>query len=429
MLTAIPLLITSLGSPLPLSAGPGAMSVAVAPLGARVGMVWLENADSGGMRLVFASTDGTVSSSKSVVTAGSEFFANWADTPQLAATADGSLVVTWLRRSGTEVYDYDIMASASSDAGQTWCAPAKVNDDAVPGEHGFVSLVPSAGTVRAFWLDGRAMASVGKHDGGHDGGHGHAGGDRGMQLRTSTLRVEGGRLSVAPSQLLDPRVCECCPTAAVATTSGFTTAYRGRAGIEEVRDIGLVRSSGLDQPLWDSPRVAFADGWRTSGCPVNGPAMDSSNDAIVLAWPTGAQDRPSLQCAFSPDGGATWGKAIAVEQEFAPGRLDVVMLPSGEAVVVWLGMRDGTAGGESEGVIRMQRVRADGGHGATVDVAPMGLSRRSGYPRAARLGDSLILVWTHAGDDGAGVTELRAMRVPIADIPIPGAVEGARRPL
>ena len=393
------------------------MAVALAPVGSRLGVIWLESAGRGAQRLVFASTDGVEVSPAHVVSAGRRFFANWADTPQLAATSDGAIVVTWLQRSAAGTYDYDVVAAASADAGQTWCEPIKVNDDVGVGEHGFVSLVPVAGGVRAFWLDGRAMAAAP-----HGDSHDHAPNGGGMQVRTTTLRFDSGELTVAPSQELDDRVCECCPTAAVAAKSGFVVAYRDRQLPDELRDIGVVRSQGLATPAWEASRVPLADGWKVSGCPVNGPAMDSISDAVVMVWPTGVKDQPSLQCAFSSDGGGSWGKAMAVEPMFAPGRPDVVMLPTGEAVVAWLGVREDSATSETAGVLRLRRLRADGGMGAVLDLAPMGLDRRSGYPRLARVGDSLIVTWTVASEDGEGTTALRAMNVPVAEVPAPSAL-------
>ena len=69
--------------------------------------------------------------------------ANGADTPHLAATADGALWVQWLQKlpgSGGN----DVMLSRSADGGFNWSLPVRINDATGAAEHGFASL----------WLNG-----------------------------------------------------------------------------------------------------------------------------------------------------------------------------------------------------------------------------------------------------------------------------------
>ena len=97
-----------------------------------------------------------------LVVQGNNFFANWADFPELGIAKDGTLFATWPQQSGPGVYAYDIAVARSDDAGDTWPLMGTLNDDRVLGEHGFVSLVPEGDdSVRAFWLDGRAMTGDG----------------------------------------------------------------------------------------------------------------------------------------------------------------------------------------------------------------------------------------------------------------------------
>ncbi|MER8349348.1 sialidase family protein, partial [Acinetobacter baumannii] len=69
---------------------------------------------------------------------GGDWFVNWADTPHIAATADGALWAHWLQKSAAATYAYDVVLARSADGGASWSAPLRVNDDGTPTEHGFV---------------------------------------------------------------------------------------------------------------------------------------------------------------------------------------------------------------------------------------------------------------------------------------------------
>ncbi len=73
------------------------------------------------------------------------------------------------------------------------------------------------------------------------------------------------------------------------------------------------------------------------------------------------------------------------------GRVDVALEPSGDAIVCWLDT-DGP-----NGAIRVRRVRTDGSLGQPMTLVETSLSRGSGFPQVAIVGDGLLVVWT---DDG-----------------------------
>ncbi len=307
------------------------------------------------------------------ITQRRDFFINWADVPQIAVAGDGSLVATWLQKSGPGTYAYDIGVAHSRDEGQHWTMLGTLNDDRTETEHGFVSLVPEGNGLRAVWLDGRAMST---EDHNNDG-HGHGGGGA-MSLRTAMITD-----TIANSSLLDDRTCECCPTAMIAMPSGTLVAYRDR-GDDERRDISLTRRSGDD---WISAYELHRDDWVIAGCPVNGPALDAQQDAVVAAWYTGGE-HAGVHAAFSTDGGGTFGSPIALAGDSALGRVDVAWVSPTTAVVIWIDSRDDKA-------TVMQRLISPGRElrDASV-VSTVQTGRRSGYPRVCRSGDSTIAVWT-----------------------------------
>jgi len=139
-----------------------------------------------------------------------------------------------------------------------------------------------------------------------------------MTLRTAQITASG---IIEGETLLDPRVCDCCPTATVLCPDGSVlVAYRDRSE-EEVRDIAVTRYKG---GAWSTPRVVHRDEWKIAGCPVNGPALAVSDSLVALAWftmaggvdprymwcsPTMAAKASARRCAWTrstPKGEWTW---------------------------------------------------------------------------------------------------------------------------
>ena len=110
-----------------------------------------------------------------------------------------------------------------------------------------------------------------------------------------------------------------------------------------------------------------------------------------MAWFTGAGGTQRVKLAFSSDGGATFGAPIEVDQGETQGRVDVLLLPDRSALVCWL---SGTpAGGE----LKVLRVESSGSFGSSAVIAKTDISRSSGFPRMARLGNEVYFAWTEFG--------------------------------
>jgi hypothetical protein len=192
---------------------------------------------------------------------------------------------------------------------------------------------------------------------------------------------------LGPDLEIDSRVCDCCQTDAAVTREGAVVVYRDRNG-DETRDIALVRRTGSG---WSQPVHVARDGWKIDACPVNGPAVDARGDAVVVAWFT-APDVPRVRIAFSGDGGRSFGSPIDVASGRIAGRVDVLLLPDGRAVVSWL---TDVSGAEE---IRAQPFTRAGPAGRSVVIADTGVDRSSGFPRMAVAGDGLLIAWTRAGE-------------------------------
>ncbi|MEJ2084496.1 MAG: hypothetical protein P8Y44_02315 [Acidobacteriota bacterium] len=314
---------------------------------------------------------------------GPDFFANWADTPNLIATPSGSLFAHWLQKTAADTYAYSIRISRSQDSGSTWQPIGWLNQDQTATEHGFVSYVPEAEGIRAFWLDGRAMTTGGA-----------------MALCTALVSDQ-----VTSSEILDDRVCECCSLDSTLTDLGPLVVFRDRSE-DEIRDIGLVRR---DAGGWSDTVHIHQDEWTIPGCPVNGPVVDALGSDVVVAWFTGAQDRPRVQVAFSADGGIEFGEPTVIDSGQTLGRVDALLLAPKRALVSWMAV----AGDRAQ--ILLRRIDAKGEIAPAAVITTTSPSRSSGVPRIAQLDGKIYVTWVDTDADSG--SRLRVREVALAELP------------
>lgn len=340
---------------------------------------WVEKVADKRYALRFATRDASTWSKAATVAEGENWFINWADFPSVIALSDGSLAAHWLVKSGAGTYAYDVNIARSKDGGMTWSKPVVPHTDNTQTEHGFVSLIPLLdGRVGAIWLDGRELKDVKDH------GDENTPSSESMTLRYAAIDAQG---RISDEAQLDDRVCECCQTAAALTSEGVIAVYRDRSA-EEIRDISFVTSR---QGNWSPAKPVNADNWKINGCPVNGPSVSVDGRRVVVAWYSEANDSPRVRAAFSDDAGATFGKIIEVDDGQSRGRVDVLLLPDGSALVCWL------SGNTEAGEIKVRWLQTDGSLGVPAVIAKTDISRSSGFPRMARLGDQVHFAWTEFG--------------------------------
>lgn len=369
-------------------ARPGSMAPNLALDGDAVILSWLEPAHAG-----VKPQDGNYAlrmsrlvsgrwSEPSTIAAGKDFFANWADFPSVTSAGGGRLVAHWAAMSAADPNAYDVRLARSIDSGRTWIPMGTANDDRTPTEHGFVSAVTERNGVRLFWLDGRDTAS----------------GRGSMGLRTAHI---GDRIEA--SELLDSRVCDCCQTAAAATSGGPVVVYRDRTA-NEVRDTAIIRRG---ERGWTQPRDVGADGWEIEGCPVNGPAVAARDRRVAVGWFTQAGNRPRVKVAFSNDAGASFSTPAVVDSDLPLGRVGIVLDENGDALITWVAAEGKAA------AIRLARVTARGRRGAPIEIAGAEMSRAGGFPRLARSGSTLVVTWVESGEP----SRIRAATLPASRVP------------
>jgi hypothetical protein len=318
---------------------------------------------------------------------GPDWFVNWADFPMLTAYGKDRLAAHFLAKTGEARYAYGVHVVQSGNGGRTWSEPRIPHTDGTASEHGFVSMLPwSDERLFLVWLDGRNFAPL----------EGEPTNE--MTLRTATMDATGNLYDEA---LLDGRICDCCQTDAARTPNGAVVVYRDRTE-DEIRDISIVR---YIDGAWTKPKPVYTDGWEIAGCPVNGAAVASQNSRIAVAWFTGAGDVPRVKLAFSTDEGATFGQPVVIDDGQPVGRLDVLMLEDGSALVSWIvHVGDGAE-------IRLRRVSTDGTAYPAQTVAPISPERASGFPRMTRDADHLYIAWTEVGHP----SRVRMVWAPLGD--------------
>jgi hypothetical protein len=361
--------------PLPTPEGAAQPDLIAAPDGSLL-LSWIESAGHGRHALRFARYADDAWSEPRTIATGGDWFVNWADTPHIAATADGALWAHWLQKSAAATYAYDVALSRSDDGGATWLAPVLVNDDGTPTEHGFVSLWADRGDgIAIAWLDGRYMQP--------DAGHGEGM----MTLRTARFDAA---LARSDERELDASVCDCCQTDSALTDRGRLLVYRDRSA-EEIRDIYVTRQGSGG---WTAPRRVHADDWTMPACPVNGPAVDARGNVAIVGWYTAAGGTPRVLLAHSTDAGDSFGPPLELDAgNQVQGRVSVAVDESG-AWALW------TNEDQAGQTVTLSRLAPDLSRELQrIDVARLqGRGRATGFAQLALVDGEAFVAWTDVVD-------------------------------
>ena len=342
----------------------------------KVYLSWVETSEDHNTTLYYSTINQGVWSKKNEISQGDNWFVNWADFPSMSTFGQGSIASHFLVQSGEDTYAYDVNVSISNDQGETWSNPISPHTDSTLTEHGFVSLVPYKDKVLAVWLDGRNYALIQESD---------TVPSNQMTLRSAVIDKNG---QLSEELLIDNRVCSCCQTDASLSSTGPVLVYRDRTETE-IRDISVVR---LRNGKWTEPQSVFNDNWEINGCPVNGPAIDIKGDVTAVAWYTQANGVPKIKVAFSKNDGESFDHAVVISDSNPAGRVDLIVLEDGDALISWLE----TASGEA--TVKACRVNDDGALSKSFIVAQSSESRSSGFPKMVMKNDTVYFAWTEIGE-------------------------------
>jgi hypothetical protein len=355
----------------PAGAGSAEPNLTVAPDG-RVFMSWIEPVQGKGNVLYFSVLQSDTWSAPKVISRGTNWFVNPADFPSMAVMPNGALAAQWLVTSGepgSEVYD--ISLAFSTDGGSTWSKPVVPHRDRKKRQHGFASLTPTPdGKLAMIWLDGRNMKNEDEGD---------------MALMYTTVTPAG---VLGPEVQIDNRVCECCKTALAVTPDGLIAAYRDRSD-KEIRDISISRFAG---GRWSALEEFTKDGWKIEACPVNGPAVSSSGKNVALAWFTAPLEKSQVNLMLSTDGGKFFGQKTRIDDGNPAGRVEVLSLPSGGAIVSWIERVN------SVPQLHIREVAPNGTAAAPVNVSGTTRVASGGFPKMVASPRGTVLAWTDSAD-------------------------------
>ena len=341
---------------------------------------WVEYLNYTTDALVFSILKKNKWSAPQTIASGSDWFVNWADFPSIVSYKnDGqSLAAHWLQMSAPGTYDYDVRIAQSFDGGKNWGSSFIPHRDSISAEHGFVSMVPiSENKIFATWLDGRNTKEEG-HD--KHGSHGHHGA---MSLRGAIFDKNG---KLYDEKELDGRVCDCCQTSAAMTDQGIIVAYRDRSE-KEIRDIGIVRQV---DGKWQKPYIVFADNWHITGCPVNGASIKAEGKNVAIVWFSMPDGKAEVKAAFSHNSGKTFLPPIRIDNGNPLGRVDIILLSENEALVSWLEKTEYGAD------IMAVKINSSEKTNDAFLLAKSNGSRKSGFPKMAKINNEIIVAWTDA---------------------------------
>ena len=369
-------LLSACDSPQPTEEAPAVLyglgpHLAVTPNGTAV-VSYIAPAEPGHSLQFHVVTDGVWGPVRTVVT-GENWFVNWADFPSVTPITNSTWAAHWLVRREAGGYAYDIHASISDDAGQTWSTPFLLHSDGTDTEHGFVTLYPAGDKIGALWLDGRNMAEGAESA-------------SGMTLRSAHFDSTG---TASNEQIIDDLSCDCCQTDVAITSDGPVVVYRDRTR-DEIRDIYISR---FIDGAWEGNEAVHNDGWNIAGCPVNGPVVKANGETVVVSWFTAANNEPKIKTAWSNDSGRTFAPPITVTDTNASGYVGSALLSDDTIVVSWI-----CKTGSHKSGICYQEVNSDGSVGALESLEAQDVVTRMSVPQLANVDDGLMFVWTGQAD-------------------------------
>jgi hypothetical protein len=355
---------------------------------------WVERAGATA-HLKFAERTSTGWSQPATVASGDNWFLSYADPPTVQRRPDGTLVAAWLISTNPAFEGSDLRLSYSRDNGKTWAQPVMPHHDGTEQQHAFASLFELPGnSLGVSWIDGRdTQPTEALPEGGP------------MAVRYAAYDAQWKRTAEG---IIDQRACECCSTAAVATSEGPLIAFRDRSD-KEVRDIAVSR---FENGKWTSATQVYNDNWETYSCPVNGPALSASGRQAASAWFTVKNDVGQAYAALSADAGRSWGAPVRLDDAASLGRVDIEVLDDGSAVATWVEYAD------RRSQLRMRRIQASGNRSDATSVAS-GIQGgdAGGFPQLARHGDELVLAWTESAVAGEGSEPVLTVHTAVARLP------------
>ncbi len=199
--------------------------------------------------------------------------------PRIAATSS-SIVITAIGGAQGKGKDGDILAYRSTDKGQSWLGPVRVNDVEASAREGLHAMTSSEnGTLWCVWLDLR---------------------NKRTELFASSS-TDGGQ-SWSGNQLVyrspERSICECCHPSIVARGNAVHVLFRN--SLAGNRDMYLVSSHDNGKTFDAAIRLGH-DQWELNACPMDGGMLAvDDRQHVTTVWRRGGTiyatiDRPNAE--------------------------------------------------------------------------------------------------------------------------------------
>lgn len=223
------------------------------------------------------------------------------------ALAGKALVVTAIGGVQGKGRDGDLQSWRSTDGGETWQGPARVNDmadSAREGLHGTASGMD--GSVWCVWLDLRESQSEVYVSNSNDGG----------ETWKSNVRVYRSP---------DGNVCQCCHPSILVCNGAVHVLFRN--SLAGCRDMYVATST--DEGVTFGPAIKIGQGsWKLDACPMDGGMLaNGPNGSLVTVW---RREREVFSTS-SKDGR---------EQKLGRGEQPWVATTASGPVIVWTDRRE-----------------------------------------------------------------------------------------
>jgi hypothetical protein len=211
------------------------------------------------------SADGRATFSKPVEVGGARFLSlGMRRGPRVAAIGD-SIFVTAIGGELGGGRDGDLFAWRSTDKGQTWQGPSRVNDVDASAREGLHAMTASrTGVVYCTWLDLRNKRTEIMGATSRDGGKNWS--DNALVYRSP-----------------DGSVCECChPSATFAPDGALFVMWRN--SLAGNRDMYVARSKDDGESFGPADKLGTKN-WQLAACPMDGGMIGvDANGVVHTAW-------------------------------------------------------------------------------------------------------------------------------------------------
>jgi hypothetical protein len=279
----------------------------------RVYVVWVEHEENGSDVLLREyDSEGNAKGGPVRVNPKAGSAKSWkGDPPTVKVGHDGTIYIGWTSafegsRAGNILY-----LSISTDGGQSFMPPTKVNDDSAPASHGMHSLaVDNDGSAYVAWLDERYLIDVPpemKH-------HGEMSGTEPNAELYFAASQDKGR-SFGANKKVASDVCPCCKTSITApgTDGRMYIGYR-QVVDNAFRHIAVTASSDRGK-TFSGPKIVHDDQWKINACPVSGPSLFADPHTLSVAWYSGGDaESHGFFRATSLDGGNTFSAPMLIDE-------------------------------------------------------------------------------------------------------------------